>query len=149
MWLCGGSSRVERRLRKVEAQLAAEPLEADDAHLPDDARWLAEALGDQQAEAVRCPGCGSFFRGETEQAILRCASCATESKLERRLVRVGAGDLRAQPRAARRAARDPALPPALPAARVTWDDDTDAVRQSELRQAWERARRLDLPLFLD
>lgn len=87
---CGGTSRLERRLRKVEAELAAEPLAAEDADLPDDARWLAEALGDRQVEAVRCPGCGSFFRGETEQAILRCSFCATESKLERRLVRVGA-----------------------------------------------------------
>lgn len=114
---CGGTSRVERRLRQVEADLADEPLEAGEADLPDDARWLAEALGDRQAEAVRCPGCGSFFHGETEQAILRCESCATESKLERRLVRVG-GQPRRPPQRRSRA-------------------DLDAQRRSEAAPTWD------------
>lgn len=83
---CGCQSAVERRLRKLDADVDLPDLSRDDAG-ESDARWLAAALGESRPEMVTCPGCGSTFEGNLAHDILTCAACGTQSKVERRMVR--------------------------------------------------------------
>lgn len=86
---CGGRSGVERRLRKIDADLDLPDLTGDRKGEPD-VGWLAEALGESRPESVTCPGCGDAFEGDLAHEILTCASCGTQCKLERRMVRPAA-----------------------------------------------------------
>jgi hypothetical protein len=84
---CGGESMVERRLRKLDGTLIEDELKRDGEHRESDTRHLARALGDAQAEAVNCPGCGMTFEGDIAHDIQTCAACGTQCKIERRMVR--------------------------------------------------------------
>jgi DNA-directed RNA polymerase subunit M/transcription elongation factor TFIIS len=83
---CGQTSSLERRLRKLDADLNLPKLQ-EGAESKSDTRALARALGDAQAERVNCPGCGDEFEGHLAHEILTCPSCGTQSKVERRMVR--------------------------------------------------------------
>jgi hypothetical protein len=83
---CGGRSSLERRLRKMDADVDLPELGPGEGPEPD-TRWLAAALGELRAEKVTCPGCGDEFEGLFAHEILTCPSCATQSKVERRMVR--------------------------------------------------------------
>jgi hypothetical protein len=78
---------LERRLRKVDADVSLPELGAkeDDRHA--DTQALAAALGPSCVEAVNCPGCGQVFEGHMAHEVLTCPSCGTQSKVERRMVR--------------------------------------------------------------
>lgn len=83
---CGGRSCVERRLRKIDADVDLPELDAGDAREADE-RALAAALGESRPEPVTCPGCGDTFQGNLAHEILTCPSCGTQCKVERRMVR--------------------------------------------------------------
>lgn len=77
---CGGSSQVERRLRKLEPEVAEQPLPKP--QIKGATRWI-RLHGAR--ERCTCPGCGGEFEvGETQQ-IVRCTNCGTESKVEARM----------------------------------------------------------------
>src|SRR5262245_46013747 len=84
---CGGQSMLERRLRKVDADVSLPELRASDETRSPDTSSLARALGPARPEDVRCPGCGATFEGDLAHDVLICPSCKTHSKVERRMVR--------------------------------------------------------------
>jgi LSD1 subclass zinc finger protein len=65
---------VERRLRTVEPEVGEEGLRRLD--------W------EEFASAIHCAGCGTPLDIQSEQASVRCASCHTENRIERRLRRL-------------------------------------------------------------
>jgi len=83
---CGARSSLERRLRKQDADVDLPVLGRGEGP-EQDTRWLAAALGESRAEKVTCPGCGDELEGDLAHEILTCASCGTQSKVERRMVR--------------------------------------------------------------
>jgi hypothetical protein len=97
---CGTQSGVERRLRTLDGDLTAKELDARDGDTSD-AHWLAVALGEREAERVTCPGCGDAFEGDVAHDILKCASCGMQCKVERRMVRLEAGERRTPQRRTR------------------------------------------------
>lgn len=141
---CGGQSLVERRLRKLDATLDAKELDAKEAGRDSDTRALARALGKAEVEAVNCPGCGMTFEGNLAHDILKCASCGTQSKVERRMVRPQA-EPRLAPQRRNRADFDLQSRGKSP---LKWDVETeqlcwrvinepDALRQIALAQKFE------------
>ena len=92
---CGSQSSLERRLRKLDADVDLPELSQGEAREPDE-RWLAAALGESRPEKVSCPGCGDEFEGNLAHEILTCPSCGTQCKVERRMVRPQAEE-RAKP----------------------------------------------------
>ena len=83
---CGGQSSLERRLRRIDADLDLPELRQGEGREAD-TRWLSAALGESRPERVECPGCGGEFEGNLAHEILTCGSCGTQSKVERRMVR--------------------------------------------------------------
>ncbi len=76
---CGGVAEVERRLRRVEPDVAAPrrtlALDWTPSHL----------LPGGESEAATCWGCGAPLEVPGDQALVRCPQCGSESKIERRL----------------------------------------------------------------
>lgn len=83
---CGARSSLERRLRKQDADVDLPELGPGEGG-EQDTRWLAAAMGESRPEKVTCPGCGDELEGDLAHEILTCASCGTQSKVERRMVR--------------------------------------------------------------
>ena len=90
---CGIEAVLERRLRRKEPKVDGEPLPlyldvggaetgATGTHTP----WLrSKQFRESFVERVVCPGCGEGVEVPGEDAHIRCASCGTESLVERRL----------------------------------------------------------------
>jgi hypothetical protein len=77
---------LERRLRKIDADVSLPELSPDHSDRAD-VHSLALALGPAQAERLCCPGCGDALDGYLAHEVLTCASCGTQCKVERRMVR--------------------------------------------------------------
>ena len=84
---CGGSAVVQRRLRTVEPVISEGFITAD---APIDmARKIkpSQIISAIAQDESHCPTCGIELEAATTQAIRRCSSCGTQSKIERRLLR--------------------------------------------------------------
>jgi hypothetical protein len=75
---CGGLAEVERRLRRAEPDVGSRhtlTLDWTPSHL----------LPGAESESATCWGCGAPLDVPGDQAVVRCAQCGSESKIERRL----------------------------------------------------------------
>jgi ribosomal protein S27AE len=88
---CGGTAAVERRLRTIEPVISSGFITAD-APL-DAARRISpsQTIRAVAQDESHCPTCGhemeDAMAASEIQAIRRCPSCGTQSKIERRLLR--------------------------------------------------------------
>ncbi|QOV89623.1 hypothetical protein [Humisphaera borealis] len=89
---CGQKAVLERRLRKVEPEVADAPLrlyvdaESAEAQNLTRAAWVRSK---QYREGIvgraSCPGCGDGLDYEDDATAIHCRTCGTNSRLERRL----------------------------------------------------------------
>jgi hypothetical protein len=115
---CGGAAMLERRLRKIDADVALPELSSSSGAA--DVRSLAQALGPARAERLPCPGCGDALEGSLAHEVLTCGSCGTQSKVERRMVRPAA-----QPRTAPRRRTRAEFQAQRGSATPGWDVETE------------------------
>lgn len=92
---CGGEAVLERRLRKVEPDVAGAPLrlyfDGDEADAetkggPVKGRWVrSKQFRQADVERAVCPGCGDEIEYADDHAAITCRSCGTDCRVERRL----------------------------------------------------------------
>jgi predicted RNA-binding Zn-ribbon protein involved in translation (DUF1610 family) len=89
---CGQSAVLERRLRTIEPEIDGAPLRLyfDDqsaaAGRATSARWVrSKQYREGLIGSANCPGCGTELQYQDDATVLRCRSCGTDSRLERRL----------------------------------------------------------------
>ena len=92
---CGEKAVLQRRLRKVEPEvegapprlfLDAEAAEAGRGASPTAAPWVrAEGYRHGVVERTLCPGCGDLLPLRDDEEAVRCPSCGTDCRMERRL----------------------------------------------------------------
>ena len=93
---CGGEAVLERRLRKVEPEVAGAPLrlyfsgeQAEASVSPGEAPWVrSKQFRQADVDRAACPGCGDPIEFQDDAftvAAIHCRSCGTASKVERRL----------------------------------------------------------------
>ncbi len=79
---CGGTFVLERRLREAEPDVPPERRRVT-------AEWTpAHISGGTAVEKASCWGCGNLLDFSSDQAIVTCSCCGSESKIERRTRRL-------------------------------------------------------------
>jgi len=89
---CGQKAVLERRLRKIEPEVADAPLRlyvdaesAEGQHLTRAAWVRSKQYREGIIGRASCPGCGDELDYEDDATAIHCPTCGTDSRLEQRL----------------------------------------------------------------